>query len=49
LLKLNIEGKIWTPNENEIAVGYPMTITVRKDSLTEPIDFAPGVRLIAIP
>jgi hypothetical protein len=49
LLKLNIEGKIWTPTENEIAVGYPLTIKVRKDSLTDPIEFAPGVRLIAVP
>ena len=49
LLKLNIEGKIWTPTENQIAVGYPMTITVRKDATTETIEFSPGVRLIAIP
>jgi hypothetical protein len=49
LLKLNIEGKIWTPTENEIAVGYPMTIRVRKDSTTAPIEFAPGVKLISVP
>jgi hypothetical protein len=49
LLKLNIEGKIWTPTENEIAVGYPLTIEVRKATPTEPIEFAPGVRLIAVP
>jgi hypothetical protein len=49
LLKLNIEGKIWTPTENEIAIGYPMTIRVRKDSTTVPIEFAPGVKLISVP
>jgi hypothetical protein len=49
LLKLNIEGKIWTPTENEIAIGYPMTIRVRKDSTTAPIEFAPGVKLISVP
>jgi hypothetical protein len=48
LLKLNIEGKIWTPTENEIAVSYPMTIRVRGDSLIQPITFASGVQLIAV-
>jgi hypothetical protein len=48
LLKLNIEGKIWTPTENEIAVSYPMTIRVRGDSLIQPITFASGVQLISV-
>lgn len=48
LLKLNIEGKIWTPTENEIAVSYPMTIRVRADSSIQPITFASGVQLISV-
>jgi len=49
LLKLNIEGKIWTPTENEIAVAREMTIRVRGNSNIQPITFATDVQLIAVP
>ena len=40
LLKLNIEGKIWTPTENEVVRDHKLLVTVRGSESIAPIQFS---------
>jgi hypothetical protein len=40
LLKLNIEGKIWTPTDNEVVRDHKLLVTVRGSESIAPIQFS---------
>jgi hypothetical protein len=40
LIKLNIEGKIWTPTDNEVVRDHKLVVTVRGSETIAPIQFS---------